>query len=151
MGQHREQRDALMALANELNAHRIKLLSTINSINISVAALVNEAEKHLTAAVDEAEDTKGKALQRTLEYRPIGTETTTGMAKLNDAVAVAATMRPSKRNCGTCGKPGHRRQNCPDADRALKAKKARAPLSEDRKKKLREQLVKARAARKGKK
>jgi NADH pyrophosphatase NudC (nudix superfamily) len=151
MGEHRDKRDELMGLANDLNAHRVALLATVNGINAAVALLVNEAEKHLTAAVEEAEDTKGKAVQRVLEYRPIGNESTTGMAKLNDAVAVAATMRPSKRNCGTCGKPGHRRQNCPDADRALKAKKARAPLSEDRKKKLREQLVKARAARKGKK
>lgn len=116
MGEHRDKRDELMALANELNRFRVALLKDINeTINPVVAKLVNEAEKHLVPAVDEAEnETRGKVRKPPKGDRlPIGSETSTGMATLTADVKVIATTQKTKRTCSICRQSGHKAPNCP--------------------------------------
>jgi hypothetical protein len=138
-----ELRRDLMHLADEENKTRLLLIDIQKQKNEAILALVNAAEKMFGKSI--AEMTPDGDLKS--EFK---TDT--------DVEAVATHMQPSRRNCGLCGKPGHRAPNCPNAHEVKaaeekaaavpKEKKKRKPLSPERKAQLVETLKKARAARK---
>jgi hypothetical protein len=142
-------RQDVMALADSINAHRAEHLEMIRAFNEAITTLVQFADQIALKALDER-DANGNLLK---EYRPVGAESTIRGPTLT---AIADATAPSRRRCSLCDEPGHRKDTCPNAHKVAKAKKeaptkkARKPLSEENKEKLRERLKKARAARRKK-
>lgn len=156
-----ELRRDLMHLADEWNKKRLELIELQKTFSEGITQLVLAADKIFTKSL--AERTADGGLKK--EFT---TPTNDSTDKIEtDVQAVADHIMPSRRNCGLCGKPGHRRDNCPNADKIIseereakeekiakreaKAAKPKRKLSPERKAQLVETLKKARAARKGKK
>jgi len=115
----------LMTLANEFNAKRLELIELQKKISEDIALLVNVSERIFTKGLGEL-DQNGELRK---EYGgPLKAE-----APNEEAVQqVADHVNPNRRACGLCGKPGHRRTNCPDADKVLAEKKATANAKAER-------------------
>jgi len=114
----------LMKLADEENAIRMKLVEVQTLKNQGITKLVELADRIFTKALPEY-DTDGK-LKKAYEYAKSPVH---GGAAVE---AVAEFTNPSRRNCGLCGKPGHTRPNCPDADVIQEEKKAEAAVLDER-------------------
>jgi len=112
-----ELRNDLMHLADELNKKRLDLIEVQKMISACTLELVLAADKLFTKGL--AERTPDGELKK--EFK---TDT--------DVRAVVEHMMPAQRNCGACGKPGHRRQNCPDAHVLQEAKKEVASTKAER-------------------
>ena len=128
-------RDQLIAAQRELIIEMRKIIDPINKI---ASALDYEA----TRLLPHIEAGRSKVTATELDVREV---------EASGKAPQASALAPGKRGCGICGKPGHRRHTCPDADKDYKAQRAerkpRKPMSEARKQQLVETLKKARAAR----
>jgi hypothetical protein len=137
MGPIEEIRRELQNLDTMLSKHRKEMSEEIARVS---CLLMGKADQILLPMADE-----------------IGSKEVTHRKTITPETGIVGTvpaLPPGKRGCGICGKPGHRRTTCPDADKdfkAQRAKKERKALSPERKAQLKVQLEKARAARKGKK
>jgi hypothetical protein len=146
----------LMHIADETNRIRLDLIEVQRKYSETVTQLIEASDRIFPKSLNELTP-DGELKKEFGGPKRAEPETVT------DVQSVADYMRPSRRNCGLCGKPGHRAPNCPEAhtirekDKAEKeangGKKKRKvkPLSPERKAQLAETLKKARAARKGKK
>lgn len=114
---YNELRNDLLHLADEENKTRLLLIDIQKTKNEAILQLVLAADKLFAKALTER--TPDGALKK--EFK-----TTT------DVQAVAEHVMPSRRNCGMCGKPGHRRDNCPEAHRIQQEKKDVAQIKTER-------------------
>jgi hypothetical protein len=120
-----------METARQLQA---ALLSISKPVNAILTRLAEEGDGLLVAAADEKqENPRVSAIVYT------GAESTSALAN--------AILGKGKRTCSICGKPGHRKTTCPNADKAYKARKPKRHVSPERKAQLVKALEKARAAR----
>lgn len=115
----------LMRQADELNKQRLKLVELQEQMSRDISRLVEASERIFSKAVDEL-DSNGE-LKKEFGGPMSKVETETDVESVDDHV------RPSKRNCGLCGKPGHRRQNCPDADTIIAEQKREKAAKDERK------------------
>lgn len=138
-----EDRADIINLANLLTERRKELLGTITLLNQAVSSLIQTADGLLPAVATELSAGGKPAIPITYD----------GPSPSPDDIANA--VAPSRRHCSLCDEPGHRKDTCPNAHKVArtrkeapaKMRKARKPLSEEDKEKLRKRLVKARAAR----
>lgn len=115
----------LMTLADETNKIRLQLIEVQRKYSEIVTELVSASERIFTKAVDEL-DPDGK-LKKEFGGPYEGSATLD-----TNLQAVADSIQPSRRNCGLCGQPGHRRDNCPNADKVIAEKKATANVKAER-------------------
>ena len=107
----------LMSLANEFNAKRLELVVLQEKISEGISLLVNASERVFTKSLDEL-GTDGEL------KKEFGGPLKDAIPDEEAVQRVADHVNPNRRSCGLCGKPGHRRTNCPDADKVLAEKKA---------------------------
>lgn len=109
-----EDRAELLQVARELHA---ELRSHNARVNTVINKLIGEADKLALAAADER-DADGKPKVQIITYGKKGTGTTRAADIPADATVIEPIVRlPGKRACSICGKPGHRRTTCPDANK----------------------------------
>lgn len=148
-----EKRAVFMGVAAQLQAELQRIREEIRPISQMVADLVAAGDSLLKASVEEK--TSGNAPKVSSITLPAVLDVVS--IKEGEVIAVpvnierALTNLPSlgkgKRACSICRKPGHRKQNCPDADKAYKARKTKRTVSPERRAQLAKALAKARAAR----
>lgn len=142
-------REDILRLAEEHNRRRLELAAIQQEMTGAITRLVEFAARLFPRAVEAGEyDDRGQVIG---EYHPPGAGKTAQALPLPEGLRAAYVAGGGgKRACSICRKPGHRSTTCPEAHlhrEAQKARKPRKPMSEERKAQLREQLKKARAAR----
>lgn len=100
MKSYSELRADLMLLADEENQTRLALIEIQKMKAVSIAELVTAADKLIPNAYDER-DADGELRKA---YKPS-----------TDVNAVADFIKPNRRACSVCRKPGHRAPDCPQA------------------------------------
>lgn len=111
----------LIHLADETNKIRLQLIEVQRKYSEIVTELVVASERIFTKSLDELSP-DGELKKEFGGPLPKKGEPETE----TDVQVVADHIMPSRRNCGLCGKPGHRRDNCPDADKIIAEKKETA-------------------------
>ena len=122
-----ELRRDLMHLSDEFNKHRLALIEVQKMIGETTLQLVLAADKHFNRSLEER--TADGELKK--EFRTEGSPNADPKTD-TDVQVVADFHMPSRRNCGLCGKPGHRRTSCPEAHVILAEKKETANLKDER-------------------
>jgi hypothetical protein len=141
----------LRAFRNKLLEARTELIAELRKITGPVYKLINAIDSETGVMLKELSDSESAPVTRKITVRPGEPLEQVPMPLL------APKLEPGKRACSLCHHPGHRATNCPNAhivreqEVAKKiespAKKARAPMSPERKAQLVAALKKARAAR----
>lgn len=122
-----ELRRDLLHLSDEFNKTRLQLIEIQKMIGENTLQLALAADRLFAKSL--AERNADGALRSEFKSKESPdadppTET--------DIEAVATHHMPSRRNCGLCGKPGHRRDNCPEADKIIAVKKATVAAKTER-------------------
>jgi len=128
----------VMALADDLNVQRQKMLETIRAQNEGITKLVEYADKLFPKALNEL----GSNGELKKEYR-------THNPSPED---IAASTNPKQRRCSNCEQLGHTMRTCTNVraekpEPEAKPEKKKRNVSPERRAQLAEQLKKARAAR----
>ncbi len=128
MGDINDQRDIILALSAALVEHRIAMNKTINDMT---AKLTSIADGLILPAADEADNEKPRKITKIKYDVPVG-ESLGGHDDGNIGPLISVIhkdtphkLKPGKRACSICRKPGHRAQNCPDADKAYKKERGK--------------------------
>jgi hypothetical protein len=137
-----------------------EVLAAVRSLREEFSRLISKPMGQLSADLMGAADTL--ALEAADEV-DAGTQVTKRVLTYGPPEGSGIRKMQAQRACSLCREPGHRVTNCPNAQRVrqekMAAQEARGgrrrkrnvkPLSEERKAQLREQLKKARAARRNK-
>lgn len=120
-----EDRQELMRIAKEMTqlGHelRAELKLFTDRGNLVTNKLVYMGDLLLPAVMDEREQQRGPKGKKIMVYAK--GEGTSSVAPPIDPAQVKEIpkLAPGKRACSICRQPGHRRQNCPQADKAYKA------------------------------
>jgi hypothetical protein len=127
-----------LGIVAEINKLQMELKSVVQDLAQLGGKFINAAETHGAAAIDELDALGGHVSKKAVTY---------------DSQSSVVEPIKSKRICSNCQQPGHTVRTCarvrvekPAVEK--KERKKRAPLTEEQRKKLGENLKKARAARK---